>query len=184
MNPNLPTITIRREGTFQVPGLTLARQCGREGQKDFRFELQIVVQRLDESGFVCDNFEVPKMMERSFGDPLQLWEGSCEDFAGAGVVLAHQMCEGRALEISFEVSPISEAGVTVEWTEGQELPNFGPKKVGRARTSGPPSLVKYQKEFEFQHMPFESGDEIARRMRVMRDKFNPLFRERELTERR
>ena len=43
----------------------------------------------------------------------------------------HELCGGRATRIEFEVSPIAEAGVTVEWESGDELPDFYPRQLDR-----------------------------------------------------
>jgi len=124
-------ITIRRRGRFSVPNLTFTNQCGREGQREFDFSCRITVARLDDQGFVCDNFKVVPALQNKFGTGR--WLASCEQFAGAGVWLMHELCGGRATRIEFEVSPIAEAGVVVEWNSGDALPDFFPKRLDEVR---------------------------------------------------
>ena len=121
-----PSITIRRSGTFACHNLVPKNQCGKEGQKEFNFRIEIEVDSLDERGFVCDNFDVPKAFD--FWNGSEHWQASCEDFAGGGVRRMYELCK-RAKRILCEVSPIPEAGVRVEWRKEQSLPNFFPKQV-------------------------------------------------------
>lgn len=124
------TITIRRQGRFSVPNLSYTNQCGRQGQKEFSFFCRITVTKLDEYGFVCDNFQVIPALENKFG--VGRWVASCEQLASAGVHLMHELCKGRATRIEFEVSPIAEAGVTVLWESPDKLPEFLPRRLDKA----------------------------------------------------
>jgi len=128
-------ITIRRQGQFVVPNLTFTNQCGREGQREFNFSCRITVNRLDDQGFVCDNFKVVPALQDKFGTGR--WLASCEQLAGAGVWLMRELCGGRATRIEFEVSPIAEAGVTVEWNKGDAMPDFFPTQLDRKTTRRP-----------------------------------------------
>lgn len=121
MTKEKPLIVIRRKGVFSVPNLLPDNQCGKTGQTEFNYSVEIAVKSLDKRGFVCDNFDVPKLMDRY---KTGYWEGSCEEFAGEGIHMMHGLCQGRAVRIVFEVSPIPEAGVRVEWQKGQSLPDF------------------------------------------------------------
>ena len=128
---NKPTITIWRKGKFSVPGLVDKNKCGTLGQTEFNYSVEITVDALDAKGFVCDNFNVPKAFERKFGQGV--WEASCEQLAGGGIYMMKSLCDGRALKITSEVSPIAEAGVRVEWTLGQDLPTFFPKRLDKPK---------------------------------------------------
>ena len=122
-----PKITIKRSGQFDVPGIIAENQCGRLGQTRFNFRCEITVDRLDDNGFVCDNFRIPLELQSKFA--VGKWQASCEQLAGGGIYLIHKLCQSRALRIVFEVSPINEASVAVEWSRGDEMPEFWPKKI-------------------------------------------------------
>jgi hypothetical protein len=105
--------TIRRSGAFEVPGLKPRRKCGTVGQTEFRFSVVIATTRLDEQNFICDQFEIPKLFGQYGTD---YWEASCEDFAaGTLVKILRELCP-HAIHVSVEVSPMNEAGATIEWS--------------------------------------------------------------------
>ena len=122
-----PKITIWRSGKFSVPGIIPDSQCGKLGQTEFNFRVEITVDSLDKSGFVCDNFAVPAAFANKFAKGR--WQASCEQLAGGGIYLMHRLCGGRALKVVCEISPINEAGVRVEWNKGDDMPGFFPRKV-------------------------------------------------------
>lgn len=125
-----PTITIWRRGQFGVPGLVAHNQCGRLGQKEFFFNIEITVQRLDNQGFVCDNFLVSQAFNDFFAQGE--WEASCEQLAGTAIYILKRLCADRALKVVASVSPFADAqaGVRVEWNKDtDELPDFHAKRI-------------------------------------------------------
>jgi hypothetical protein len=124
-----PTYRIFRKGEFTAD-LSKTNQCGREGMSKFNFEVTIEVNSLDQHGFVCDNFDVPKAFERF---ATGKWEASCEAFAGGGIYLMKSLCQNRALRIICRIQPIDAAWVEVDWKKGDEMPALYPKRLDKSR---------------------------------------------------
>jgi hypothetical protein len=102
MVKNKPLITIRRDGKFSVPNIDPSHQCGKIGQTEFNFRVEISVDTLDDRGFCVDNFAIPKAFQRKYAEGR--WLASCEMLAGGGIYLMHSLSKGRAKRIMVEIS--------------------------------------------------------------------------------
>ena len=139
-----------RMGEFTSPGIVPCNKCGAPDSKKWGFEISITVDELDDQGFVCDQFLVPKLFDKY---ATGKWQASCEDFAnGALYDVIHELCP-RATEVRVKIQPTPVAFAEVFWktsdgdTKEMVAAKKRPVQVGVIReTEIPASFTKPEAE--------------------------------------
>jgi hypothetical protein len=132
---------IRRRGAFKA-NLHPLNQCGKEGQRDFNFAIEVSANSLDERDFVIDNLLLLKTMQQ--WDTAASWTASCEQLAGGAVLAVHKLMDGRAREIRARIEPNDQANVELYWREGFALPTVIPQPTVKREEWRLPALTKYE----------------------------------------
>ena len=149
----MATWTIYRGGNFKANLVENDNRCGKVGQTDFSYEVEIDCRQLDNKNFIVDNFRIPDQFNYfSKG----LFDASCEQLVGGAVMLLFKLAggnvqnptaqSGRATRIKVKVKPLTTdteyAGAAYEWNAGEALPNALPKRVDVKAKALPAPVAK------------------------------------------
>jgi len=133
--------TLYRTGKFTA-NLVEKNKCGRPGQNEFRYEIELCTTSLDSQNFIVDNFEIPKAFDHFRRDQF---EASCEQLVAGVVLLLFKLAggspsnptktPGRSTRIKVKVMPINNAdesaGAAFEWLKGEPLPTNLPINISK-----------------------------------------------------
>lgn len=95
--------------------------CGNGNGGSFETECRLVVEGLDDNGFVVEVHSFIEAVQRAYADGMR--KASCEELAGGVINVAHRLIGPRLTEASATV--YNQTGhVEVDWERGNEVPAF------------------------------------------------------------
>lgn len=147
------TFSMRREGQFTARFNTRGNQCGTGGQQIYTYLCEIEVgEKLDNRGFILDNYEVQGYFDRTYASdqPAQ----SCERIAQIAASHFADLLQrnGReAQRVSVTIRGSAFAGLTASWTPEKEI-SVDPR-LGEVKVFGltPPELLERINFWDQQH---------------------------------